>query len=267
MVEAPRGTAAQWDPLQYEQFREERAQPFRDLTAMVERREGMRVIDLGCGTGEMTQWLHEELGAAETLGLDSSEEMLELAHPRAGDGLRFERGDIVEFAATAQRGASDLIFSNAALQWVTAHHTLLQQFTELLAPGGQLAIQVPSGGEHPARDILGLLGREEPYVSALRDYRRAGGTRTPDWYATELYHLGYEQQNVRMQLYGHVLPEARAVVEWFKGSALGPYRERMSAEMYADLIAEYDRRVVERCGEGEPYFLPFNRILVWGRRP
>jgi trans-aconitate 2-methyltransferase len=267
MTEQPVGTVAQWDPHQYEQFHDERAQPFHDLAALVQRRPGMRVVDLGCGTGEMTQWLHGELGAAETVGLDSSDQMLALAEPRAGDGLHFEREDVVDFAARGGDGPYDVIFSNAALQWVTAHETLFAQFTDMLAPGGQLAIQVPSGGDHAARDIMPGLAAEEPYVSAMDGYRRAGGTRTADWYATRLHELGYADQNVRMQVYGHVLPEPRSVVEWFKGSGLGPYRDRLSPELYASFVAEYERRVVERCGEGEPYFLPFNRILIWGHRP
>lgn len=267
MDQSPRGTIANWDPEQYELFSEERAQPFRDLAGLVERRPGMRVVDLGCGTGAMTRWLHQELEAGETVGLDSSEEMLALARPREGDGLRFEHHDIVSFAATAPRGSYDLIFSNAALQWVSGHDTLFAQFKEMLAPGGQLAVQVPSGGEHPVRDILGALAREEPYASAMGDYRRAGGTRTTEWYGAELYRLGFARQHVRMQLYGHVLPEARSVVEWYKGSALGPYRERLPAELYSAFVDEYTRRVVERSGDGEPYFLPFNRILIWGQLP
>ena len=60
-----------WDPNQYERFKAERAQPFYDLVSLVEREPGMRVIDLGCGTGQLTAWLHSELGASETLGIDA----------------------------------------------------------------------------------------------------------------------------------------------------------------------------------------------------
>ncbi len=269
MTESPASTTALWDPAQYEQFREERAQPYRDLAGLVQRRDNMRVIDLGCGTGEMTAWLHGELNAAETIGLDSSEQMLEHAEPRASGRLRFERGNIVEFAARAGGDDRyDLIFSNAALQWVSGHEALFAGFRDLLTPGGQIAIQIPSGGEHPTRDILGTLAAEEPYATGMQGYRRAGGnTRTPDWYSRQLHELGFAEQNVRMQVYPHVLPEARSVVEWFKGSGLAPYRERLAAEVYSDLVTEYERRVVERSGEGEPYFLPFNRILIWGRLP
>jgi trans-aconitate 2-methyltransferase len=260
-----RSTEARWDPQQYGQFREERAEPFYDLAALVQRRPGMRVVDLGCGPGDMTAWLHGELGAAETVGIDSSDEMLAVARPYAAGGLRFEQHDIVDFAARGGDGPYDLIFSNAALQWVGGHEALLGDLTRMLAPGGQIAIQVPSGGGHPASQILGTLTAEEPYASVMMANRRARSTLTPDAYARLLYELGYVARHVRMQVYGHILPEALSVVEWFKGSALGPYRSHLPPDMYAALVAEYERRVVAQCGQGEPYFLPFNRILMWGR--
>ncbi|HEY0135659.1 MAG TPA: methyltransferase domain-containing protein, partial [Nannocystis sp.] len=65
-----------WEPATYEQFKAERAQPFHDLLALVEPQPDMDVVDLGCGTGELTTLLHEHLWARSTLGLDSSPTML-----------------------------------------------------------------------------------------------------------------------------------------------------------------------------------------------
>jgi trans-aconitate 2-methyltransferase len=256
-----------WDPQQYSQFRDERAQPFYDLAALVQRRPGMRVVDLGCGGGELTRWLHFELEAAETLGVDRSQEMLAAAAQHAGGAVRFERRDIVDFAANGEPGAFDLVFSNAALQWVTGHATLLPQLCKLLAPGGQLAIQVPLGGDHPARPVLAEVAASEPYASALRGFARAPGAMPPDWYATRLHELGAAEQIVRMNVYGHVLERPRLLVEWFKGSALTSYRERLSSALYDSFVAEYTRRIVEGFGDDAPYFLPFNRVLLWARWP
>ena len=80
-----------WDVDQYERFKNERAQPFRDLAALIEPRANMRIVDLGCGTGELTRELHEQLSASETLGIDSSQSMLQKAS--SSGTLRFELGD------------------------------------------------------------------------------------------------------------------------------------------------------------------------------
>src|SRR6185369_9501937 len=95
-----------WDPTQYDKFQREREQPFFDLLALVQPAPGMRVVDLGCGTGKLTRAMHEQLAAAETVGIDRSASMLAGAtdglHP---SGLRFEVGTIESFVAgTPTRG-------------------------------------------------------------------------------------------------------------------------------------------------------------------
>src|SRR5690606_23062202 len=80
-----------WNPNQYDRFKAEREQPFFDLAALVQREPGMRVADLGCGDGRLTAWLHGELGASETLGIDSSAEMLAKSEAHRTEGVRFER--------------------------------------------------------------------------------------------------------------------------------------------------------------------------------
>src|SRR2546426_11389770 len=115
-----------WDPAQYERFRDERTRPFLDLLALVRPRPGMHVVDLGCGTGELTARLHDEVAAGETLGIDRSEAMLARARPLAEGGLRFEAGDI---AALAARAAWGLGFSNAPLHSGGPHPALFARPT------------------------------------------------------------------------------------------------------------------------------------------
>jgi trans-aconitate 2-methyltransferase len=140
-----------WNPAQYDRFQREREQPFFDLLTLVRPARSMRVVDLGCGTGRLTRLLHDRLRARETLGIDRSPRMLDA---RRDDGrlpdLRFEVGTIESFPG--DRGAFDLIFSNAALHWVEDHEALLARLTAALAPGGQLAFQVPS--RSPRRHAL-----------------------------------------------------------------------------------------------------------------
>ena len=60
-----------WNPEVYNRFEKERQQPFIDLKSLVRVKPGMRVADLGCGTGRLTRVLHERLNAAMTVGFDS----------------------------------------------------------------------------------------------------------------------------------------------------------------------------------------------------
>ena len=253
-----------WDPRQYERFREQRAQPYRDLASLVEPAESMRVADLGCGTGELTAWLHETLAARETTGVDSSETMLAAAAPRRREDLRFERADIRTWTPAAP---PDLIVSNAALQWVERHDQLWPRLCGLLAGGGQIAVQMPVSDDHPSHTIARELAAEPPYRDRLAGYERPFPVLPPERYSELLFELGFERRLVRLQVYEHLLPSVDSVVSWMEGSLLTPYRERLEAPLYGRLLGEYARRLRALAPDRRPYLFPFKRLFVWGRLP
>lgn len=212
----------------------------------------MRIADLGCGTGELTHELHEQLSAEETLGIDNSQSMLSKAKP-AGT-LRFELGDIATFASDRP---FDLIFSNAALHWVPDHEHLFAKLAALLASHGQLAVQMPANHDHPSHRIAAELAPSFGITPSLN-------VLPPERYAALLHRLGFSRQHVRLNVYGHVLPSSADVVEWTKGTTLTPYREALSPERYEEFLAQYTSRVVEAIGDARPYFYTFKRVLMWG---
>jgi trans-aconitate 2-methyltransferase len=251
-----------WDPVQYERFKAERTAPFEDLLSLVSPVPGGTAVDLGCGTGELTAVLHTRLRAAETTGIDSSASMLERAAELAdpAPGLRFEQGDLAAFS-----GEVDVVFANAALQWVPDHDELLARLTRCLRPGGQLAVQVPANHDHPSH----VLAAEMAAELGLDD----GGFRTvlaPEAYATILDALGYAGQHVRLQVYGHRMPSTAGVVEWVKGTRLTDIRRQLGDDAaYDDFLERYTARLLELLGDPDatrPYFYAFKRILFWGRR-
>jgi trans-aconitate 2-methyltransferase len=249
-----------WNPEQYERFRNERSQPFFDLLALVEARPAMRVVDLGCGTGELTRLLHQTLNASETLGLDSSAAMLAKSQDFAGRGLRFEQRDISEFTA---EGEFDLVFSNAALHWLQNHEALLARLTAALKPGGQLAVQVPANDDHPTHVVAAELARQSPFREAMQGDERHWPVLKPEAYAALLYRLGYAKQSVRLQVYGHLLDARDSVIEWVKGTLLTDYEKRLPAELFAEFMKQYRERLFEQLEDARPFFYPFKRILFW----
>jgi trans-aconitate 2-methyltransferase len=244
-----------WNPEQYERFRHERQQPFHDLVSLIERRDGMRVLDLGCGTGELTRQLHDHLHAEETVGIDNSETMLLKSSAFGSDMLRFERGDI---EALVTDRPYDLVFSNAALQWVGDHESLFARLASFLASHGQLAVQMPANDDHPshtiAAEVAGRFGIAPRRTSVLPVER----------YARRLHELGFQRQHVRMEVYGHLLHSSRDVVEWVKGTLLTDYERRLNPGDYARFLTDYAVRLLSEIGDVHPYFYTYKRILIWG---
>src|SRR5262249_48467677 len=255
-----------WDPAQYERFRDERRQPFFDLLDLVRPKPAMRVVDLGCGTGELTQGLHRKLGAAETLGVDSSAAMLERAQALAGDGLAFEQRDIVELAAAAAPGRFDLVFSTAALHWVPDHETLLARLRDALAPDGQLAVQMPANHDHPSQVVAAEVAGEAPFREALQGFVRRSPLLAPEAYAVVLDALGYRESHVRLVVYTHRLPTRDDVVEWVKGTVLTDYQRRMPDELYPRFLDVYRERLRPRLSDTQPYLLTYKRLFLWALR-
>jgi len=260
---------ADWDPEQYRQFAAERAQPFHDLLALIVPGTIVRAVDLGCGPGELTALASRQLGVGQMVGIDNSPAMLDEARRHSSAQVRFEFGDIADWTSKSD---VDLVLAAASLHWVPDHRQVIARWVSALRPGGQLAIQVPANAHMPSHVVARQLAERSPY----RELFGADGppidpvqayVLEPEEYARILYDLGFEHQHVRLQVYPHVLPSTRHVVEWVRGTALTRFEKRLEPEAFAAFVADYERELLTVLGEHEPHFFPFRRILMWGRLP
>ena len=263
-----------WDPKQYDKFEREREQPFYDLLDLVQPAAGMRVVDLGCGTGKLTRVAHQRFDAIDTTGIDRSASML--ATIQAGPlppGLHFEVGTIETFVANRGRadGAAsgyDLILSNAALHWVEHHDALLPRLYEALAPSGQLAFQVPAQHDGLSHRVAEELTEVEPFRSGFDGWHRPQPVLAPDAYARLLYRCGFSDPKVRLIVYPHILKSRDEVVEWMKGTLLTEYQRHLppGSDLFERFVEAYRRRLMDALEPATPFFFPFKRILCWGQR-
>jgi trans-aconitate 2-methyltransferase len=252
-----------WNPEQYARFREERQQPFYDLLRLVNARKGMRVVDLGCGTGELTREMHRQLKAQTTLGIDSSDAMLTTTAEHNEPGLSFSRGRIEDFSA---EGDVDLILSNAAIHWVPDHGHVLEQLHRALAQNGQLAIQMPMNRDAPDHVVCDALLREPPFAEVTGGVGVRQHTLPIDQYATLLWKLGFRQQHVRMIVYGHKMPSREGVLEWVQGALLTDVKKRMSQELFAEFLERYRERLLPLLHDAHPYLYTMKRVFLWAEK-
>jgi trans-aconitate 2-methyltransferase len=251
-----------WDPAQYNQFAQEREQPFWDLARLVRATPSPVVVDLGCGDGRLTARLAETLEVESMLGVDSSSAMIDDALAHASDTVRFERDDI---GSWQRPGSFDVIFANASMQWVPDHPALLARWSDSLRARGQLAVQVPANADHPSHLIAAELAREllsDPPPDVV-----AENVLAPERYATILDDLGFDEQHVRLSVYAHHLGSTADVVEWVKGTTLTRFKEPLGEDGWRNFVALYQTRLLAELGHSSPYFYPFKRILMWARRP
>jgi trans-aconitate 2-methyltransferase len=249
-----------WNPAQYNAFAAERELPFWDLAGLIVPVETPSMVDLGCGDGRLTAALHGQLGACATVGIDSSPAMLAEAEAHASAEIIFKAGDIAQWRGPEQ----DVVFSNAALQWVGDHPAVLRGWREALRPGGQLAVQVPANGDHVSHRVSRELGTEWLGEAAPAD-PVAGNVLSPEAYARLLAELGFERQHVRLQVYTHTLASSAGVVEWVKGTSLTRFKAVLEDDDFERFVEEYRVRLLAELGDYAPYLYTFKRILMWGR--
>lgn len=245
-----------WDPTCYTKFKAERFAPFADLTALVSIKPNLRVLDLGCGTGELTRRLADMLPDSEVLGIDSSAEMLDKSAVFAREGVRFEHRFIEDV-----EGEWDLIFSNAALHWVENHAELIPRLFEMLAPGGRLAVQLPSSHTHPAHRSIIEIALEEPFREVLNGWTRTSPVLSIEAYAELLFRAGGENAAVFEKVYPHVLENSDAVADWTTGTTLVPYLERLPQALHEPFQVRYRERLRELYPE-TPVFYGFRRTFL-----
>jgi trans-aconitate 2-methyltransferase len=253
---------AAWDPAQYLRFADERLRPALDLLARVALDAPAHVVDLGCGPGNVTAILRQRFPAADVIGVDGSAAMLEKARAATPD-CRFEQADFFQWQPDRP---PDLIYSNAALQWVGEHEALFPRLLAFLAPGGVLAIQMPAMHDTPLRRVPYDIAASGPWAESLRGVASAPGILSAAAY-WDVLRPHAASLDMWQTTYLHALSGENAVLEWASGSSLRPFLDRLPDEQKAAFGQAYSEAVrphYPRRADGTT-LLPFHRLFTVAR--
>ncbi len=132
-----------WDAGTYDRSSEPQQAWASEVLARLEGiADDATVMDVGCGTGRVTEALLARVPAGRVLAIDASADMVTLARRRLGDRAQVWCQDVLELDLDEP---VDAIVSTATLHWVTDHDHLWARLAQALRPGGVLEIQC--GGE------------------------------------------------------------------------------------------------------------------------
>jgi trans-aconitate 2-methyltransferase len=254
-----------WSARQYTKFEDERNRPIRDLLAQIRTDNVRTAVDIGCGPGNSTELLLARFPQAEVSGMDSSADMIEAARKRLPE-IRFTLADIATWQPPQPY---DVILSNAVLQWLPRHETLMPSLMARLAPGGSLAVQMPDNLDEPAHVLMREIAADGPWAGKLAD---AAGMRAPrhdaDWYYRVLRDSA-AGIDVWRTTYHHALAGgAGAIVEWFKGSGLRPFLAPLDEGEREAYLARYQAEVAKAypAMPDGTVLLPFPRLFIVAMR-
>jgi len=255
---------ASWDPDIYALYRRYRERPAFDLLAAIPQDLTPREIwDLGCGAGEQAALLTARYPQARVRGLDSSLEMLSRARMLPAR-VEWIEGDIEGFAPEAP---ADLLFSNAALQWLDDHETLIPRLAGMLASGGVLAVQMPVVEGLGWRASLTEIAEMGPWARRLRGVVGVRPARAPEDYYAWLAPL-CAQTDIWTTTYLHALHGEDPIVEWTMGTSLRPYLDALPDDEKTSFLDAWRDRLAKdypRRADDVTLF-PFKRMFIVARR-
>jgi trans-aconitate 2-methyltransferase len=260
-----------WNPALYSRFEAQRTRPAAELLARVPLETPAQVVDLGCGPGNSTELLARRYPAARIVGIDTSPAMLASARQRlaaVGQATAvFEQGDI---AAWSPAAPVDLVFANAALQWVPDHQQLIPRLASTLAQGGVLAVQMPDNLDEPSHALMRELAAKPRFAGLTAQLGAAAERRPPILSARQYYDLLAPRADVDLwrTTYYHRMDSAAAIVQWLRATGLKPFLEALGPELQELFVAEYERRIdaAYPARADGTRLLKFPRLFIVARR-
>jgi len=263
-MSAPPTPLNDWNARQYLKFEDERTRPPRDLLAQVPLRRARMVVDLGCGPGNSTELLVDRYPDATVIGLDSSTDMLRQARERLPRCV-FTEADV---ATWTPQEPVDLLFANAVFQWVPDHQTVMKRAIEILPLGGVLAAQMPDNTREPSHVLMQEVANKGSWASnsSLAEAARADLPDPESYY--DLFKPLCRRVEIWHTIYNHVVAGPKAIVEWFKGSALRPFLSALDAPAADKFLAAYTEEIARHYparADGQT-LLRFPRLFVVATR-
>lgn len=228
-----------WDAKEYQKSSCAQQKWARELITKMDLKGSETVLDIGCGDGKVTSEIATHLIKGCIIGIDSSEDMIELAQEtfpvEKYPNLHFILKDFQHINYVQK---FDIAFSNAALHWIKGHRNILKRIQKSLKPSGKILIQM--GGKDNAKEILEIANsmiKEDKYNSYFEDFTFPYGFYEPIEYSQWLKEASFKP--LRVELISKVMVQVgkKGLKGWIRTTWL-PYTQRLPEELRENFIDE-----------------------------
>jgi trans-aconitate 2-methyltransferase len=251
-----------WNPDLYLKFRNERTQPSIDLIRKIDISfQPKSILDIGCGPGNSSQALLRRWPNAKLTGVDNSENMIEKAKKSYPDNTWI----VADASKYTSSDKFDIVFSNAAIQWIPHHEILFKKLYNLINICGVLAISVPRFDEMPISKIIQRVASKAKWKEAITGCADAF-TRYNYQFYYDLISADYQKVEFWQTDYIHVLESQFAIIEWTSSTGMKPYLDRLEDEdklQFEDEVLSEIKFDYPVQKNGKVLF-PFRRLFMVG---
>lgn len=227
-----------WDPDQYLKYKNERTQPSIDLVNRIELNP-KTIIDIGCGPGNSTQILYHKWKSAEIEGLDNSQQMIEKAkkdHPH-------QNWIFADASVWQSNKKYDLVFSNATLQWIKNHESLILKLFQIVNENGALAVQLPANFNSYLHKAVIKAGSCSKWRSLINECKDIITYQPADFYY-DILTLISKKIDIWETIYYHMMDSHNDLLEWYKSTGMKVYLDSLIENDHKE---EFINIVLEEC--------------------
>jgi trans-aconitate methyltransferase len=225
-----------------------------------------RLLDLGCGAGDFTRTIADQLAHGAVVGLDPQPSLLAVARRRAGPNQTFIEGAVQALPTLLPTPAEfDVVMSRSAMHWVPMHDhpRLLSDVHRLLRPGGWFRLE------------LGGVGNIPVILPVLNDVSRDFGGPTSPWtfpdpavYLELLEAAGFSTEGGHVQAVAQRRQfDRKALLGWLHSQCLQAFELGLPADRHRAFRAAAEVRLADMRRHDGTYDQTFVRLDVLVRRP
>ena len=189
----------------------------------------------------------------------------EMLGPEIRSRVQFKLADFRNFDADRQ---FTVIFSNAALQWVSDHRRILTAAYRALRDKGRLAVQIPANENETAQATMRQMATEAHWSATLSEVRTPSDENVLPAadYAQLLAEIGFAEVNCDYHIFHHPMHNPGEVVEFCRSTSLRRFLDPLPAVQRPVFVTELTRRLEAAYGTTGPLIVNFRRLFLWGRR-
>ena len=216
----------EWNAASYDRMSDPQVAMGLDVIERLDLRGDERVLDVGCGSGRVTEQLLARVPNGTVVGTDGSQAMVDQARERLGDQVELFAADAAELVVTQP---FDAILSTATFHWIPDHDRLFARLHDALRPGGKLVAQC--GGAGNIANVEAAIARVDH--PALRGWPGPWNFATPDETTERLARAGFTDVWAWLQPWPLDPPNPR---EFFATVILGSHLERLPEEDHMPFV-------------------------------
>jgi trans-aconitate 2-methyltransferase len=225
------------------------------------------VLDVGCGTGRLTEKLLQRLPRGRVLAIDLSSNMLQVAREylKPSFATRIQLA-IADAAWLPVNECGDAIFSTATFHWVLDHPRLFRSLHAALKPGGRLVAQC-GGGANLARihERLDRLRQQPEFASHFQSWREPWEFADAETTARRLADAGFESIQTSVEWSPAHFSSAADFSTFITNVICRPYLAHVRDPSLRDQLIS--RLTTLAAADNPPFELDYWRLNIEAHKP